>query len=227
MPILVQCPGCQKQFRVSDKFAGKQGPCPQCKAVITIPSPDDVKIHVDEYATAGKDTKGRPVSKPIRRRETKFAPIPTTIAAIAGVTVVVIGWLAGEIIRDNSLTLAGGVAVVSVPIAAAGYAVLRDPELEPYTGFSMWIRAGICGLLYAMLWAGFWLMPDAFTEELWSWVFVAPAFIAAGGFVALASLDFDFGTGAMHYCFYLFLTLTLRAIIGMEAVWAASTEVSI
>lgn len=37
MPILVTCPGCKAQFNVSEKFAGKQGPCPKCKAVITIP----------------------------------------------------------------------------------------------------------------------------------------------------------------------------------------------
>src|SRR5262245_6594726 len=37
MPILVTCPGCKAQFNVGEKFAGKQGPCPKCKALITIP----------------------------------------------------------------------------------------------------------------------------------------------------------------------------------------------
>lgn len=38
MPIAVSCPSCKTKFTVSDKFAGKQGPCPKCKAPITIPA---------------------------------------------------------------------------------------------------------------------------------------------------------------------------------------------
>ena len=37
MPISVVCPGCKARFNVSDKFAGKKGPCPKCKTVLTVP----------------------------------------------------------------------------------------------------------------------------------------------------------------------------------------------
>ena len=75
MAILVVCPTCKSRFQVSEKFAGKQGPCPKCKAVITIPRvEDEVKIHApEEYAGGGsvaaKDASGRAVLKPISRQK--------------------------------------------------------------------------------------------------------------------------------------------------------------
>ena len=62
MAIDVLCPGCQKKFRVSDQFAGKKGPCPQCKTIITIPAKGpEVIIHAPE--TEGpKGSDGRPAS---------------------------------------------------------------------------------------------------------------------------------------------------------------------
>ena len=69
MPIPVVCPGCKASFNVSDKFAGKQGPCPKCKTVISIPKPDpakkpveEVKIGEPEPPAGGKSKTGRPVS---------------------------------------------------------------------------------------------------------------------------------------------------------------------
>ena len=39
MSIIVVCPGCKKSFKVSDKYAGKSGACPNpdCKATIKVP----------------------------------------------------------------------------------------------------------------------------------------------------------------------------------------------
>ena len=34
MAIDVTCPSCHTRFQVSDKFAGKSGPCPKCKNTI-------------------------------------------------------------------------------------------------------------------------------------------------------------------------------------------------
>ncbi len=77
MAIVVVCPNCRARFQVSEKFAGKQGPCPKCKGVITIPALDEqVKIHEPEqFAEGGKDAKGRAVLKPVARVETKVRPV--------------------------------------------------------------------------------------------------------------------------------------------------------
>jgi len=92
MPIQVTCPGCKAQFNVSEKFAGKQGPCPKCKKPITIPKattpagaaaavpgappaapPPEVKIHApEEVQKSDKSKTGRPVLKPTFHSDTRL-----------------------------------------------------------------------------------------------------------------------------------------------------------
>ena len=88
MAIDVTCAGCKTRFQVSDKFAGKQGPCPKCKKIITVPSKkDEVVIHAPEVS-GPKDSKGQLVLKPIARKETRLTPV--NIAAIAGTVVLLL-----------------------------------------------------------------------------------------------------------------------------------------
>ncbi len=225
MPISVVCPGCKARFSVSEKFAGKKGPCPKCKQVITIPDApaEEIKIHVPEqFASGGKDTKGRAVLKPIERVETKVKPV--LVAIIVGSTVMAL--LIAVALRfaglgNDPIVVAVGLAIISAPLAVAAYTFLRDDELEPYRGRSLWIRAGLCGLAYALLWGLYWPLPayGIITGEMWQWVFVAPAFIAVGAAAAWATLDLDFASGAMHYCFFLLVSLLLRFVLGMPPIW--------
>jgi tetratricopeptide (TPR) repeat protein len=39
MPINFNCPNCHKPLRVKDELAGKKGPCPHCKQLVTVPRP--------------------------------------------------------------------------------------------------------------------------------------------------------------------------------------------
>jgi hypothetical protein len=81
MAIDVTCASCKTRFQVSDKFAGKQGPCPKCKKIITVPSKkDEVVIHVPE--SGPKDSKGQLVLKPLTRKETRLTPV--NIGVIVG-----------------------------------------------------------------------------------------------------------------------------------------------
>lgn len=231
MPISVVCPGCQARFTVSEKFAGKKGPCPKCKALITVPDrpAEEVKIHVpEEFASGGKDSTGRPVLKPIARKDAKLSA--TTIAAIASaaiVTLVIAFFLRG--ISNKVPVIAVGLLIVSPPLAVAGYTFLRDDELEPYRARALFVRATLCGLGYAALWGAYWPLTayGVISGEPWQWLFVAPAFGAAGAGLAYACLDLDFGSAAMHYCFYLAVTLLLRFAIGLPAVWAAAAETAL
>lgn len=229
MPIPVVCPGCQARFAVSDKFAGKQGPCPKCKTVISIPEAlqEEVKVHVPEqFASGGRDSKGRPVSKPIARQETKL-----TGALIGGIVggslfVLVLAFLVRFLPETAQLpAVIVGLCVVSPALAVAGYTFLRDDELEPYRGRALIIRATLCGLGYAALWGAFWPLPayGLLTGEPWQWLFVAPVFIGVGAGLAFACLDLDFGSAAMHYCFYLVVTIALRFVIGFPPLWALGT----
>jgi hypothetical protein len=223
MPISVVCPGCKARFSVSEKFAGKKGPCPKCKMVITVPAAptEEVKIHVPEqFASAGKDTKGRALSKPILRQETKLKPV--VAAGIAGAVLLVFAAaFAVRGVSNKVPIIAAGLLLISPPLAAAGYTFLRDDELEPYRGRSLLFRSLLCGLAYVALWGLFVPLPayGVLTGEAWQWLFVAPVFVCAGAGAAFACLDLDFASAAMHYSFYVLVTVLLRAALGLPPLW--------
>ena len=227
MPIAVLCPGCKARFSVADKFAGKKGPCPKCKAVITVPevAAEEVKIHApEEFAAGGKDTAGHPTTKPIARKETKVTT--SSVAIIAGICIAVAATavalrLLG--LNGNLALLAVGLVIVSPVLAAAGYTFLRDAELEPYRGQSLWLRAAICALVYCLLWAAYipLVQFEILSGEAWQWLFVAPVVLGIGGLAAFASFDIDYSNGVFHAVFYFLVTLLLRWLAGLPPVWSA------
>ena len=75
MPIPVICPGCKASFRVSDKFAGKTGPCPKCKTTIKIP---EAVPQTEQVVIKGAK------SLPGRARTPKDAPPPSRSPAACG-----------------------------------------------------------------------------------------------------------------------------------------------
>jgi len=222
MPINVVCPGCKKRFAVSDKFAGKKGPCPKCKTIIQVPEKgEEVVIHAPEDF-GPKDSKGRAVLKPIARKETKVSPVVTGVIVVSIVVVLVVAWMfrspEGEV---PTILLIVGAFGLAPPLAWAGYAFLRDDEFEPFQGRELWVRVGACSLVYALLWglipliAGYGLRLEEL--ELIHMAFIAPVLIGLGAFTAYVSLDFDFGMGALHYGLYLTVTVLLRLILGLPA----------
>lgn len=228
MPIPVICPGCKKSFRVSDKFAGKTGPCPGCGTQITVPkAAEEVKIHAPE-PTSGRDSKGRPLSKPLVRIETEVSPIVKGIGAGAALLVVIATWLLGrsEVLPDNTALLLTGLFLISPPLAVAGYMAMRDEEaLELYQGTGLWIRGTICGLVYAGLWIAFaYVPPDAY-REAYAWLYLAPPFVIVGGLIGLGCFDLPFGNAVLHYCLYLAATMFLRYLAGKEALWNAMNAI--
>jgi len=121
MPILVTCPGCKAQFNVGDKFAGKTGPCPKCKAPIKIPAapapastkappvagkppagpPPEVKIHAPEEAQKdGKSKTGRPTLKPTFHHDARLT-WKLTLSVIATVVVLfAAAWFGGKLVHS-------------------------------------------------------------------------------------------------------------------------------
>ncbi len=98
------------------------------------------------------------------------------------------------------------------------YAVLRNQELEPHRGGSLWIRTTICGAVFALLWGVYFLIKVQLFEgdvELFHLVFIVPALAGIGGFAAMASLDLDYFSGVLHYGFYLTVTVMLRLLMGL------------
>lgn len=259
MAIAVSCPSCKAKFSVSDKFAGKQGPCPKCKTTITIPKPEtkpaepgtakvgapgsppgaaagkagaaaapkpapapEVVIHEPE-PVGPKSASGRSVTKPILRRETHFRwASALLIAGAVLATLAAARLLRPQLQQHELLWLRGvGLLLVSPAIAVAGYSFLRNDELEPYRGRSLWLRAGLCGLVYLALWGVFSVIPPDATSEVFGWIIVGPPFFLVGAAAAFATLDLDFGNAFFHYCFYVLATLLLGAAAGLAMPWAA------
>ncbi len=243
MAIEVTCPGCQKTFNVSDQFAGKKGPCPSCKTVITIPTLAEAKAKVVIHApedSGPKDAKGRPVLKPISRKETKATPLLIGIivgslaAGLVGALVTrMVLWDKALGYTDIPLVFRGFVCLLlAPPLVFGGYTFLRDQELEPFRGRELIVRVAICSLVYAVLWAAFGWLPlwVGLTDivdgrqtllELPHLVVVVPLLAVAGGFVAFASLDLPYGSGVMHYALYLLVTVLLCLIAGFP-LWSST-----
>jgi hypothetical protein len=224
MPIIVVCPGCRKRYSVSDKFAGKSGPCPNCKTVIQIPEKQEVIIHApEEFAAGGRGKSGRPVARPIARRIFEI-PLPVALLIVGGsISVLFLTAILGYagVFRDNFVLTAVGLLLVTFPLVLGGYNMLYDvEELEPYQGRVLFIRAGICTAAYVAIWAGFSFFGAQYlTGEIWNWLLVGTPFVILGAVAALACFDFDFGTGLLHFGFYLLITIFLRWLAGLGWIW--------
>jgi len=220
MPITIVCPGCKKRFSVSEKFAGKKGPCPKCKTVIEIPAAaEEVVVHAPEDA-GPKDSKGRSVLKPIMREETTVSTMGAI--AIGAFIVVVFGIAFGLRVYDGDVPFfikALGAISLAPPLVLGGYAFLRDAELEPYRGKELAIRVLACSAVYAALWGVFVFIPFALGIEFTptQLAIVVIPFVLIGAFGAFASFDVEYLNGIMHYGLYLVVTVLLRVVAGLDA----------
>ncbi|MBW8883181.1 MAG: hypothetical protein JF612_00060 [Planctomycetia bacterium] len=230
MAIDVTCPSCLTRFQVSDKFAGKSGPCPKCKKTIKVPEKKaEVVIHAPEVS-GPKDSTGVAVLKPIARKETRLSMLQ--IVAICGSVVFVLA--AAVAMRvvfkghvPSPITILGSI-LLGPALAFAGYTFLRDDELEPYRGREVLLRSLACGLAYAAIWGAYWLIiaywfnfkvPTGWQP---SWAIMAgaiPAMVAIGTVAAQASLELELTASALNYAMYLITTVLLRFVMGMDPRW--------
>lgn len=244
MPIDVTCTGCKARFQVSDKFAGKQGPCPKCKAVIQVPEKSaQVVVHAPEV-TGPKDSKGKAVLKPITRKDTRLTPL-LLVSLIGSVALVLGGAIAlrfmyplpppekptpGVVARKAvkpaerpvpTAFLALGALILAPPLSWAGYSFLRDDELEPLSGKELLTRTMICSATYATLWAIYLLVKmlalGGVSPDATTMLWLVPPFVVAGGAVGYACFNLTYSVGLVHYGFYLVCTVLLRLVIGLSA----------
>ena len=146
--------------------------------------PPEVKIHAPDAADvpAGKGGKGKAAPgslKPIVRQETKVGPklligIAVVIAAAVAGT-----WFGADFWQKMPIVRIPALLIVSIPTAIAGYAFLRDDELEPYRGGALWLRSAICSLVYTGLWVGFYFIPPDLSGSAMNWFFLGSAVCAS------------------------------------------------
>ena len=224
MSIPVVCPGCLKSFSVSDKFAGKTGPCPSCKTVISIPEKkDEVVVHAPEQF-GPKGTSGQAVLKPIEREEVKFSKvaIATTIALAILIPLIAVALRFSGLLETSPLrqiVLGVGALLIAPPVVLLGYTFLRDEELEGYQGQPLMMRVAICSVIYAVLWGVFLYVVRMLgfegAPELPHLVYLIPLLAIPGAITAMATLDLDATLATVHYGFYLGVSVLLRMIMGL------------
>jgi predicted Zn finger-like uncharacterized protein len=225
MAINIICPGCHSRFKVSDKFAGKEGPCPKCKQTIKVPlKNEEVVIHAPEGYEGVKDSKGQSVLKPISRKDTIFAA-PVIVTIVVGcLMALALAWLVGRAFREEGVPLfirGMGALLLAPGLVFAGYAFLRDAELQPYRGQVLWIRVGICSVVYAALWGVLAIVVGVLLPydqpQVWHLVFLVPPMFLAGAMAAHVSFDLDYTSGLFHYGLYLLVTVAFRLVMGLNA----------
>jgi len=220
MPISVTCPGCLSRFTVSDKYAGKKGPCPKCKKDLIVPDKSqEVVIHAPEIGP--KDSKGVPVLKPLKRAEFKLSQtelIVATLLAIVSIALAITARLGFA--QTPWLLMAFGVIALAFPLAWVGYSFFHDDELEEYTGKERSTRVGVCALIFASTWGLYWLLAYymgnktmADVEPIPFAIFLAVMFIA-GTLGSLAAMDLDVSQALLHYAMYFVVTILLAVIAG-------------
>ena len=225
MPINVVCPGCLKRFQVGDQFAGKRGPCPNCKTIIEIPK-EQVVIHApDEFVSGGKTVKGRAILKPITRLNTDFKPRDMIIGAVCALLVVVACVIIGKFKIDPSiLNWIGffGLLLITFPLCLFGHQLLREgDDLEIIDGSVLYKKTALCAAIFAVCWVCFeYLAKYMGTDGWFILIYLAPIvfFSIAAVHVLFA---FDFGRGFLYYLVFFVPVVLLRGLIGLGWIWNA------
>ena len=222
MPIEVLCPGCKTRFKVSEKFAGKKGPCPKCKAVITVPEKtEEVVVHAPEEF-GPKNVAGVGVLKPISRKETRVSAM-VVVGILAGIVTVLVAAALIRGMQDKPAWILGlGAFLLAPPLVLGGYTFLRDDELEPHRGLPLITRVLVCSVIYAALWGVYaWLPSEGALNlaprlEMFHLLLIVPPILAAGAFAAAYALDLEFVDAAIHYALYVLVTVVLCLLIGIN-----------
>ena len=223
MPIAVICPGCKTRFRVSDRFAGQQGPCPKCKTTIKIPKLTEVKIHAPEETRVNRDSRGRLITRPIFRYETQVSRQLVWITLAAALVILLGALLLGRMFRESFPLQVGVVAALAYPLCWWGYQLLHDRELEPHRGRALLIRTIICSAGYTAMAVAFHFVPDGVLNEPWKWIYFGPLLAAIGTLVAVGCYDLDFPLAFLHFSMFTLSLLILRWAAGMPPIWASGT----
>ncbi|MGB7324219.1 MAG: hypothetical protein WBD31_05070 [Rubripirellula sp.] len=230
MPIQVTCPKCLKRFQVSDKFAGKTGPCPACKNQIKVPELDEqVVIHAPDDG-APKNRSGESVLKPLKRSETDVTRKGLLITA--GAILAAIGVAIGLRVTGgvSVVILAIGALAVAPPLVWAGYTFVRDSELAPYVGGELRNRVLVGSVLFSALWLLYAFVPayvadfESPSDMSFMWFgIIFSAMLVVGALISVGTFELEFASGLAHVGLYLIATLLLALLSG--AVLATGTPV--
>lgn len=221
MAIRVTCAKCHTRFNVSDKFAGKEGPCPKCKTKIKIPKKEEEVVVHAPSAGGAVDSQGRPIVNPVRRKETVLSTVQMVLIGAC-----IAGFLAAAFVLRSAFAepaefpmwlMALAAVLIAPALVYVAYAFLRNQDLDFYIGQELWARVGICSVIYAITWLA---MPVAYyafdnSYEMGSYVIAAVVMLVAGGVTGMFCFDLDYLMGSVHFGLYFGICLVGRWLAGV------------
>lgn len=228
MAITVTCPGCHKKFVVSEKFAGKSGPCKYCKTIIHIPNEvpaaEKVVIHGGQtFSSGGKNAQGKLVLKPLERSEKKFNRVRAIIITAGILGALLATFILGKVfnLNENFLIAAAGLCVVTPLIVGGLYPLVKKDEmLESIHGFDFYWRTGVISVVYAGMWGALsYLMyiGTLSSQTPTMWAICTIALVLFGIFMCMCFYELEWGNAAFHTLAFVCVTLFLRYLAGI--VW--------
>ena len=224
MSIRVTCSKCHTRFNVSEKFAGKEGPCPKCKTKIRVPTLDE-EVRIEAPKTKGPtDTQGRAIVDPILRKETVLSTVQIVLLAAGMIGFLALAFGMRYVVSDWKTTLGWavlsvGAFLMAVPLIFITYHIIRDNELQPFSGFELWKRIGICSAVFAVSWIALPAAAFVFNGQFpqGSWVLASLVMFAAGAVASMGSFEFDWLLALVHYGLYFAVGIIARVLAGLDA----------
>ena len=234
MAITVTCPGCHKKFVVSEKFAGKSGPCKYCKTIIHIPNEvpaaEKVVIHGGQtFSSGGKNAQGKLVLKPLERDVKKFNRVRAIFVTAGILGALIATFVLGKVfnLNENFLIAAAGLCVVTPLIVGGLYPLVKKDEmLESIHGYDFYWRTGVISVVYAGMWGTLsYLMylGTLSSQTPTMWAICTIALVLFGIFMCMCFYELEWGNAAFHTLAFVLVTLLLRYLAGI--VWFSQVVV--
>ena len=225
MPLHVICPGCLKRFQVSECFAGKQGPCPNCNATISIPT-EAVAMHGAAGAESKDEEKTRVISLPIARINMEFDPVQARNYTFGVLGVLILAFLLGCIPMYavfRSLLGMLGLCFVAFPLVLFGYQFLRNrEEIFAFAGEELYRRTCVVAAGFVILWFGFEYCLAATQADLLVACLYFSAFAVLATLLCHPLLKMKAPDAFGHYCIFGFSVAFLRFLIGLGWFWTST-----
>ena len=221
MAIHVICPGCMARFEVSDRFAGKKGPCPKCGHLIEIPK-ENVVVHApDELMIDGKKVKNPDFIRPIERKSFSFTGRAVLVNLVTAAVVLTVATVF-HFIHFAPLAMAVGVILslaVAFPLVKYGYMVFRDQDdLEIFLGGQLNQKSAVGAAGFVGFWILFEILLWFMNPGAWSFFYIIPVVILAS-FIPLVLFDLDFSNALAIVVVFALLVILLRGIMFADGGW--------
>ncbi len=203
------------QFEVSDRFAGKKGPCPKCGHIIEIPKANVTIVSPDELVVDGKKVQNPDHVRPIEQKSYSFTA-SAVIVNLAVLTAVLAVALVFHFVHAPFLAVPVGIALVlavAYPLMKYGYMTFRDPnDLEIFLGGQLGKKSILGAAVLLALWLVYELVLLYMNPGGMALAYLIPVAVFAA-FVPVVIFDMDFSDSLAVAVVFLLAVILLRGLM--------------